>query len=333
MSKNSNSNSHDDVDKLYQQQKAQHKMPDALKASLQNAMAQKLKAEHLNVEAHKTKRSILLRHPAFALTFSLVLIVGVMMNDWISVRHQLDAQLDMPSHNINVGDIGKRSLPLNKHQENQIKNSDNLGDELQKYPSVSTSYAVPATAVENFSYHKGQAAQTNQQQIELALALAAKERQAQKHQREQVDLETTSFKAEQQFVDSNHNTNSLSISPELSTSQALSDQGASSQKASKLKTAAKQKTQASKLKTAAKRKALTSMAPKLRLLTVKAINNKQLQLLGCQGQTHTLSLGALPNTKVGNKLVIKTVEGETLPESLDERPFDIIPVAMQTQCE
>ena len=88
-SNHDNAYQHDSVvSDLYQQRKNQQKMPNELKSSLQNTLREQLKAEQLN-NKYKKNRSSYLRHPAFALAFSLVLVVGVLLNNWTDVEQKL----------------------------------------------------------------------------------------------------------------------------------------------------------------------------------------------------------------------------------------------------
>ena len=69
-------------------------MPDDLTSSLQNTLREQLKAEQLNSE-YNNNRSSYLRHPAFTLAFSLVLVVGVLLNNWTDVEQQLAPMPEM----------------------------------------------------------------------------------------------------------------------------------------------------------------------------------------------------------------------------------------------
>lgn len=334
----SDKDSIDIVDEIYQQRKNAHQMPNELKASIHSAISEQLKTQI------DSKPSSILRHPAFGLCFSLVLIVGVLLNNWDSVEHQLAPLPVAPQ----MRDIGNNSVNIEYTRlEPEITA---MAPESQ----VVEAFKAPA---ENWDYAQQQ---NNQHQKRLVAQSQQTSARTEAEQRfNQINNEQIASLSKTQNNGVNYESDNRSNSNNGNdNSQAQSNQGVVNPptQAAKIKYKQASKSKIANLKvepiatqgSSKSNDAFSDAAtidevnstvnidlamPQLRLFTVKAIDNKQIYLIGCQQQNHTLSLSKRPNTKVGDKLVVKTRVKKSLPKLLDALSNYITPVSANTQCE
>ena len=284
-----------DIDALYQRRKRDHKMPEELKVSLQETLGKQLQSEN-----SKNKLSTLLRHPAFAFTFSFLFICGLFLNENISIEQQFASMPESSTvSDIRQNEVRLRqeTLPLVTAKTAPVNNSYSEHLEYSYDSEKSKQDTMPLIATQPQTQTQTQ----TQTQIVFADQLPTNQSRPQ----EVTTVKVQTITPQKPMKKYENTTAQQTISNDV---ESIAVQGAT-------------------------RMEMPIENSRLSLLMVKAIADNNIQLQNCQGQIYKLSLSHQPTAKVGERILIKIKEDKPLQDNLDKQWSEIVHVVTQIQCD
>lgn len=320
-SNHDNSYQHDRVvNDLYQQRKSQHKMPDALKSSLQHTLHEQLKAEQLNNE-HNNKRSSYLRHPAFALAFSLVLIVGVLLNSWTDVEQQL-APMPESMQEKTLAPLPQAALapePENTYAPAPESMHDHVSDSLLKRSEPPITDIAPT--MNEFVILAPNTGQSTQQAPQIVQGM------------QKPEAYSTITEPQQKLASENR--------------ERVSKQRERQQRERLAESQYKeyQEVEQISVSAASKSKSQLPPEPQLYLLEIKAIGKQQIIFTDCYEVNYYLSASLSakltsrlkpqlkPKLQIGDRFTLRVNPNESLSEQLDSWLTRLKPVSIEASCD